>query len=113
MVANPEQLSFMTPGVDVEGRSFFKAVPGGTYIPNAYSQGLANAVRHKNLLPVLCELAADSTLGFRGQLVLILLVRYALFDEINGVFFNSDQTVNTTVASVFRIKGNLLDKRAI
>ena len=113
MVANPEQLSFMTPGVDVEGRSFFKAVPGGTYIPNAYSQGLANAVRHKNLLPVLCELAADSTLGFRGQLVLILLVRYALFDEINGVFFNSDQTVNTTVASVFRIKGNLLNKRAI
>lgn len=112
MVADPDKLFFTSVATDVEGRSFYKAIPGGIYIPNAYSQGLANAVRHKDVFPILCELAADSSLGFRGQLVLVLLIRYSLFDEINGVFFNSDQTLNTTVASIFRIKGNLLDKRA-
>jgi hypothetical protein len=43
----------------------------------------------------------------------MLLLRYGLFDETNGVFFNADLTQNTTVASVFRLKGNLLNKRAV
>jgi hypothetical protein len=113
MVANPEQLTFTGVNTDIEGRSYFNAIPGGTYIPNAYAQDLSSAQRHKNILPMLCELAADSPLGFRGQLVLLMLVRYALFDGNNSVVFNSDETVNTTVASVVRLKGNLLNKRAI
>ena len=113
MVASPESLVFdrANSDIDVEGRSFFKTVPVG-YVPNAYAQDLSDPKRHKDVLPVLCELAVDSALGFRGQLVLVLLLRYAIFDETDGVFFNSDLTQNTTVASVFRIKGNLLDKRA-
>lgn len=115
MVAQPEGLTFTRSNsdTDVEGRSFFKTVPGGAYIPNAYSQDLSDPKRHKNVLPMLCELAADSPVGHRGQLVLVLLLRYALFDETDGVFFNADLTQNTTTAAVFRIKGNLLDKRAM
>jgi len=112
MVANPESLEF-TRGlgdVDVEGRTYFKTVPAG-YIPNAYAQDLSNPDRHKDILPVLAELAADTPLGYKGQLVLILLIRYALFDETNGVFFDADLNNNTTTASVFRLKGNLLNKR--
>lgn len=111
MVANPESLTFtgLNSG-DVEGRSFYATVPVG-YVPNAYAQDLSNPDRHKNVLPLLAELSADSVLGHRGQLVLILLVRYAIFDETNGVFFDSGPG-NATSASVFRIKGLLLNKRA-
>jgi hypothetical protein len=112
MVANPESLEFTRGGgdIDVEGRTYFPTVPAG-YIPNAYSQDLSNPDRHKNMLPLIAELAADSPLGFKGQLVLILLLRYAIFDETNGIFFDSDMSLNTTTASVFRLKGNLLSKR--
>jgi hypothetical protein len=113
MVAIPEQLTFTGVGTDIEGRSYFNAIPGGVYVPNAYAQDLSNSKRHKNVVPMLCELASDSPLGHRGQLVLVLLIRYALFDSSDYVAFESDETLNTTVASVFRIKGNLLNKRAI
>ncbi len=113
MVANPDQLTFSGVGTDVEGRSYFNAIPGGTYIPNAYAQDLSNACRHKDIFPLLCTLAADSALGFQGQIVLVLLIRYALFDQNNSVNFDATETVNTTVASVFRVRGNLLDKRAV
>jgi len=112
MVVNPESLIF-TRGlgdIDSEGRSYFKTVPAG-YVPNAYAQDLSDPDRHKDIFPILAELAADSSLGHRGQLVLILLLRYAIFDETNGVFFDPVLANNRTTASVFRIKGNLLGKR--
>ena len=112
MVANPQDLVFSGVGTDVEGRSYFNAVGGGIYIPNAYAQDLSNANRHKNVLPLLCELSSDSPLGFKGQLVMVLLIRYALFDANNSVAFEANETLNTTTASVFRIRGNLLRKRA-
>lgn len=114
MVADPQSLHF-TRGlgdIDVEGRSYFKEVPAG-YIPNAYAQDLSDAKRHKDVVPLLAELAEDSIYGFKGQLVLVLLLRYAAFDETNAVEFDADQTMNTTVASIFKIKGNLLDKRVV
>ena len=113
MVANPEALIFegLNAG-DVEGRSYYAEVPVG-YIPNAYAQDLSNPDRHKNVFPLLAELAQDSPLGHRGQLVLILLIRYALFDETNGVYFDPILAANTTTASVFRIKGHLLSKKAV
>jgi hypothetical protein len=112
MVANPDQLVFTGVNTDIEGRSYFNTVPGGTYVPNAYAQDLSNANRHKNVLPMICELTADSPLGFHGQLVLVLLIRYALFDSNNSVNFNANLVFDTTTASVFRIRGNLLNKRS-
>ncbi len=114
MVANPDALSFLRDvgDIDIEGRSYFKTVPYPGYVPNAYAQGLSNPKRHKVVLPLLAELTSTSPLGYPGQLVLVLLIRYA-FDATNGVAFDFDATQNTTVASVFRIKGNLLNKRAI
>ncbi len=114
MVVAPEALTLnRSPAdTDIEGRSFFKSFTG-PYTPNAYAQDLSDAKRHKNVLTMIAELAADSPVGHRGQLVLVSLIRYALFDETDGVFFNVDLTQNTTVASVFRLKGNLLSKRAV
>jgi hypothetical protein len=114
-VPNPESLTFTrsSPGdIDVENRTFFKTVPGGSYMPNAYSQDLSDPAKHKVVYPFLAELSATSTLGVKGQLVLVLLTRWALFDETNAVFFDADLTQSTTSASVFRIKGNLLNRKA-
>jgi hypothetical protein len=44
--------------------------------------------------------------------VVVLFVRYASFDEDNGVYFETDLNANTTSASVFRVKGLLLNKGA-
>lgn len=113
MVANPEQLTF-TRGlgdIDVEDRTYFTSVPGSAYVPNAYAQDLSNPDRHKNIFPILAELAEDGLLGFKGQLVVVLLIRYAVFDETNGVYFDADLNANTTSASVYRVKGLLLNKR--
>jgi len=111
---NPQEAVFtrLAGDVDIEGRSYFPTVPVGTYVPNAYAQPLTDAKKHRNFLPMLAELTADSPLGFKGQLVLILLLREAEFDNQNNVVFDPDPTANTTVATVFRIKGNLLNKRA-
>lgn len=111
-VPAPESVTFFRGlgDTDAEGRTFFKTVPGG-YIPNAYAQELSDAKRHKAIVPMLAELGSDSTLGKRGQLVLVLLQRWIRFDEENFVAFNADLTQNTTTASIFRLPGNLLNKR--
>ncbi len=95
---------------DIEGRSFFKSVPAG-YLPSAFGQSFVNTMRHRNALPVLAEISADGLLGAKGQLVLLLLVRDAPFDNTNGVFFNNNLTLNRTSASVIRIKGHPLSRR--
>lgn len=114
LVPNPESLTFTrsSPGdIDIENRTFFKTVPVG-YVPNTYGQDLSDPAKHKVVFPFLAELSASSALGLKGQLVLVLITRWAIFDETNGVFFNSDLTQNTTSASVFRLKGNPLNRRA-
>jgi hypothetical protein len=112
-VPNPEAVTFIrgVGDVDIEGRTFFPTVPGG-YIPNAYAQPISDSKRHRNFLPMIAELPADSPLGYKGQLVLVLLIREARFDKVNGVWFDPDPNSSTTVASIFRIKGNLLNKVA-
>jgi len=111
-VPSPEAMTFDRDLVDtdIEGRSFFKSVPGG-YTPNAYAQSLSDAKTHRDVLPVLAELSSDSPLGFRGQLVLVMLVRNAPLDDGNWVAFDSNLSLNTTTAGVVRIKGNPLSRR--
>lgn len=111
---SPEALTFTrsSPGdIDAENRTFFKTVPVG-YVPNTYAQDLSDPAKHKVVYPFLAELTTSSSLGLKGQLVLVLLTRWAIFDETNGVFFNSDLTQSSTSASVFRLKGNLLTRKA-
>ncbi len=78
-------------------------------MPNAYAQDLSDAKRHKVVLPMLAELAQDSVLGPKGQLVTVLLMRWARLDATNGLWFDSDLTSSTTSACVFRTSGNLLN----
>jgi hypothetical protein len=109
LTPNPDQVTFSSPLTtgDTEGRTAFTTA-GSNYLPNAFAQDLSDPKHHKNFLPFLAELSADSPpLGFKGQLVLVLLTRWADNDETNGVFFGSG---STTAASVFRLRNNMLNK---
>jgi hypothetical protein len=97
--------------VDSEGRSFFKGVPGGQYLPNAYAQPLSDARIHKVLMPVLMETVQDSLVGRKGTLVLVVFSRWVTSDNENSIRFNPDLNENTTSASVFRLNGNLLNRK--
>lgn len=112
-VPAPDQAKFdRTPGdVDAEGRSYFPTSTFGVYVANAFAQELSDPKRHKVLLPVLAELQADTSWGFAGQMFLLILSRWALFDTDNSVEFDANPVTNTTTASVYRIKGNLLNRR--
>lgn len=107
---NPESVTFNRALVDadIENRTFFPSVPAG-YKPNAFGQNLSDERIHKVVLPMVMEASADSTLGRKGSLFLVLLVRWAEFDAENSVKFLAAN--NTTVASVFRLSGNLLNRR--
>jgi hypothetical protein len=113
---DPDQVTFKTPSADFESRTFFAAAYEPTpplpqwYLPNAFAQDLSDPKSHKNFLPFLAELAVDSPpLGFKGQLVLVLLTRWAENDETNGVYFGSG---STTAASVFRLRNNMLNRKS-
>lgn len=112
VVPLPEGLTFTRsgPDVDVEGRSYFPTVSGG-YKPFAIAEVLSDPKKHKNVLPLLCELTADSSVGQKGQLVLVVLSRWAAFDDSNSILFDPNTSDNTTTASVYRLKGNLLTNR--
>jgi hypothetical protein len=111
-VPNPQSLTFLRNGgdVDIEGRSYFKEVPAG-YIPSAFGQPLSDSKRHKNILPMIAELAADGPVGPKGTLLIVLLSRWADFDADNKVGFDPNLGMNFTSASVYRVKGNPLNPR--
>ena len=95
---------------DVEGRVFFPAA-SGSYVPNAYAEGFSDPRCHKVVLPMLAEILADGDVGRQGQLVMVLLQRWASYDEYNAVTMLADPGSNATTASVFRTRGRLLNVR--
>lgn len=111
-VPEPQLVVFDRVGTDVdaEGRTFFKSVPVGGYLPNAYGQGLSDAKRHKVMLPVLAEVRQSGGFAKEGELVLVVLSRWASFDANNGIYFDTDLNVSTSTASVYRLKGGLIGR---
>jgi len=96
--------------VDAEDRSFFKSVPTSAYRPSAWAQQLADPKLHRVCLPMIAELPSDTSFGYKGQLVLVVLSRWAS-DEDNNVAFLDSLAANETSASIYRIQGNLLNRR--
>lgn len=119
-VPNPQEAIFNRIGgdVDAEGRSYFKSVSSLTYIPNAFAQPLkVGSKTRRTLLPMLAELQVDSSLGREGQLVMLVLGTYyetsATESWDNAVAFDTNLTNNRSSVSVYRIKGNLLNRRSV
>lgn len=108
---NSEEVSFtrISGDTDAEGRTFFPNALASVYQPSAFGQVLSYPKRHKVFLPAIVELTADTSYARKGTLLLMMLQRWADFDENNFVAF-VDSTPNDTSASVFRLKGNLLNR---
>ena len=112
--------SSLPPDVDCEGRTYYSVAyegtgPVGAYELNAYAQDLSDLKRHKVMMPMLVEMPASSLAGKGakgGQLVLVLLSRWAWFDANNGVYFdNQNPATSTTTASVYRLRGGMFNGR--
>lgn len=99
----------VTGDVDVEGRSYFKAVTG--YQPGIFGPPLAHATPHRVVVPAIAELTADSNLGSKGQLFLVTFQRWAVADSASSVAFDTTLSQNQSSVSVYRLKGNLLNNR--
>jgi hypothetical protein len=113
MVPAPDQFDFIRVlgDIDYEGRTYFKSIPANQYVPNSFAQPLSDPKKHKVIQPLLVELVADAGYGMQGQLMLMLITRWATFDEENSVKFLSNLADNTTTACLYRVKGNLLNNR--
>jgi len=110
-VPNPESVTFGRALIDadIENRTYFPSVPTD-YKPNAFGQPLSDERIHKVVMPTVMETTSDSVLAKKGTLFLVLFVRWAEFDAENSIKFLALD--NTTVASVFRLSGNLLNRRS-
>jgi hypothetical protein len=95
---------------DIEDRTFFSQFPAG-YVPNAFAPPLSDPRTHKVVLPSLMETTADTSLGKKGTLLLVNFIRWAELDAENSVEVLPPLN-NTTVASIFRLPGNPLNRRA-
>jgi hypothetical protein len=119
-VPNPQEAVFDRLGgdIDAENRSYFKSVSGLTYIPNAYAQPLKiGSKTRRTLLPMLAELQADNSFGKKGQLVMLVFGGYYETDSgeswQNAISFDTNLALNTTSVSVYKIKGNLLNRGGV
>jgi hypothetical protein len=113
-VPDPQAATFSRGGgdVDAEGRSFYKDVPPGGYLPSAFGQNFKSKKRHRTLLPMIVELSADSTIGRKGQLFMAVIGCWHPFSETNYVAYDTTLADNYTSMSLYRLKGNLLNRRS-
>jgi hypothetical protein len=96
------------PTKDAEFRGYYDYVHTGRYRPTVASQSFVGPCRHKSFTPVLARATSDSLLYRKGELLLVVLSRFAEVDEKNQVVFAN--TGNTTSASVYRCKNNILTR---
>jgi hypothetical protein len=92
--------------VDVEFRAHFKVSDPTAYRPTIFAQPLSAVNRHKVWAPFLARAAADNTLWRKGEVLLIVVSRFAELDDENTVRFVD--TGNRSCAAVYRTKGLLL-----
>jgi hypothetical protein len=93
------------PFKDQEFRVCYPFSDDTTYRPTAMSQPMSGIVRHKTFTPFLAKAAEDSALWRKGELLLIVVSRWAEQDEENTVRFIDEE--NRTCVGVYRTK-NLL-----
>jgi len=112
-VPNPQEATFSRLGGDndIEGRSFYKDVPAG-YLPSAFAQNFKAKKRHRTLLPMIVELSVDSSVGRKGQLFLAIIGTWHPLSEANFVAYDTTLADNYTSMSLYRLKGNLLNRRS-
>lgn len=98
--------SFTNRDVDAEFRAHYKVADPTTYRPTAAGQPLSGVQTHKVWFPFLARATADSTLYRKGEVLLIVVSRFAYLENNNFVGFSDSG--NTACAALYRTRGCLL-----
>ena len=110
------------PIMDDELRQFWPRndplLPPEFYAATAFGQSLTHPERHKVSLPTIMELKDDVPLiGRKGTLLLIVYSRWFEFNNLppndpgNANIIRFDNIPSDTVASVYRVRGNLINPK--
>lgn len=94
------------PYTDYEFRAMYDFAEFQGYRPTIMAQPLSGAVRHKVWFPFLAKSMEDTALFRRGEILLVVLTRYAELDADNTIRFTDVDS--RTAVSVYRTKNLLL-----
>lgn len=95
-------LTITTKTTSTEGHTIYTSASG--YLPVTYASPMTSEVQHKNVIPMLCKATSDTTYFRKGEIVLVLISRYAELDTENKITLGSEYTV----ASVYNTKNRLI-----
>ena len=95
-------LTIATKTTSTEGHTIYTG--GSGYLPITYASPMTSEVQHKNVIPMLCKATSDTTYFRKGEIVLVLISRYAELDTENKITLGSEYTV----ASVYNTKNRLI-----
>jgi hypothetical protein len=76
------------------------------YRPTAMAQPLSGVATHKCWFPFLAQATADNVYFRKGEVLLVVVSRYAVLDGDNVIRFTD--TNNESCAAVYRTRGLLL-----
>jgi len=100
------EFSFSDKDVDTEFRAHYKVADPSSYRPTAMAQPLSGVAAHKVFFPFLARSSVDNVYFRKGEVLLIVVSRFAILDGDNVVRFTD--TNNETCAAVYRTSGLLL-----
>ena len=92
--------------VDGEFRSYYHLTDPNAYRPTAYAQNFSGVVRHKCFLPFLAKATQDTRLFRKGEVLLMVISRWAELDGENNVVFSEDD--GRTCVALYRTKNLLI-----
>ena len=91
---------------DGEYRGHYKVSDVNAYRPTAMAQPLSGVATHKCWFPFLAQATADNVYFRKGEVLLVVVSRYAVLDGDNVIRFTD--TNNESCAAVYRTRGLLL-----
>ena len=91
---------------DSEFRGHYKVSDTNAYRPTAMAQPLSGVATHKVWFPFLAQATEDNVYFRKGEVLLVVVARYALLDGENVVRFTDSD--NESCAAVYRTRGLLL-----
>ena len=98
--------TFSSRAWDHEFRGHYRVADVNSYRPTAMAQPLSGVATHKVFFPFLAQTTEDNVYFRKGEVVLVVVSRYALLDGDNVVRFADGGT--DSCAAVYRTRGLLL-----
>lgn len=100
------EFSFTSKAKDVEFRAFYGVADPLAYRPTVMAEGLSGVARHKVFFPFLARATEDTTLYRKGEVLLVVISRWAELDAENTVRFTDVD--NRTCAGIYRTRNLLI-----